>query len=428
MPGCSIIGMRFLTGVGLTLCLSLGAQASLPKPGGPMRAIDNVAQILEPPQGPEQSSEEDSSGIQRQINTFGSGATELPVRVIPSFWRTYPAGAHNAITDVPGLQVGHVTLTGESPRIRTGITAIVPNVALLTSSQGNLANTGFWAAGAILNGNGELTGLGPLETSGVLNSPILLTNTYAVGVAHQGVFDYYRRDFPGQWPGLLPVVGECFDGFYNTIQVPVLKPGDAVAAIASARSGPVPQGRVGAGTGMRSFELHAGIGSASRVVTLNGRQYTIGVLVNANHSRLDRLNPLLKDALAQYFAKSLDQVKEEDDRDRASLHTSATSRQGSIIVVIATDLPLNVKALHMLAERAGLGIANTGSVMATTSGDFAVAFSTANPVLLGDTAPTMVPNTTVHPDALTPVLQATVEAVTEAQINAIVAAHFRAGQ
>jgi D-aminopeptidase len=356
------------------------------------------------------------------------GVSTQPERLIPDYWRQFPTGAYNAITDVAGVQVGHLSLYRDRPsKIRTGVTAIVPDAALLTGGKGTLANTGFRASAVMLNGNGELTGMGPLQTAGLLNSPIILTNTYAVGAAHQGVFEYFAQHDPGQWEGQLPVVGECWDGFFNTIEEPVQAAQDTVMAIESAHSGPVPQGRVGAGTGMRSFELHAGIGSASRRVVINNREYTIGVLVNANHSRLNTLNPLLKTVLERSWGMPAERMKTADNADEA-VRPSKTgarpaSRQGSAIVVIATDLPLDALSLRQLAQRAALGIGNTGSIMATTSGDFAIAFSTTNPVPLGNQAPTVLTLSAIHPDALTPILQATVEAVTEAQLNAIVAAH-----
>ena len=369
--------------------------------------------------------------LQRVNNPAGEGISTQPVRLIPAHWRVFPTGAYNAITDVPGIQVGHRLVSRQaSPKIQTGVTAIVPNAALLTGNNtgvkpANLANTGFRAAGIMLNGNGELTGMGPLTTAGVLNSPIILTNTYAVGAAHDGVFRWFARHYPGEWNGQLPVVGECWDGFFSTIEESVLTPEDTVAVLDNVRSGPVAQGRTGAGSGMRSFEMHAGIGSSSRKVTLNGREYTVGVLVNSNHSRLPQLTPLFRTALEGHWGELLESVRDRDNRDKAfrSLLPPST-RQGSIMVVIATDLPLDSQALHQLAERAGLGIGNTGSTMATTSGDFAVAFSTANPLRLGDEASAVLPPASVvHPDALSPILQATVEAVTEAQLNAIVAAH-----
>lgn len=378
---------------------------------------------------------------QRVNNPVGEGITSQPARLLPSNWRVFPTGAYNAITDVPGIQIGHRTVSRPAgPKIQTGVTAIVPDAALLASSNNpaqpaNLATTGFRAAAVTLNGNGELTGMGPIHTAGILNSPIILTNTYSVGVAHEGVFQWYARHYPGQWGGQLPVVGECWDGFFSTIEAPALTPEDTVAALEAAQSGPMAQGRTGAGSGMRSFEMHAGIGSASRKVTLNGQEYTIGVLVNSNHSRLPQFSPLLRSALEGAWGKPLEAVREQDNRDKALRSATPTAsnpttgglpstRQGSIMVIIATDLPLDSQELRQVAERAGLGIGNTGSTMSTTSGDFALAFSTANPLQLGDNASDLLPLARlIHPDALSPVFQATVEAVTEAQLNAIVAAH-----
>jgi D-aminopeptidase len=366
--------------------------------------------------------------VRRLINPQGMGISSSPPRLIPPQWRHFESGPLNAITDVPSLKVGHMSVQSSYPhRLNTGVTAIVPDAANLLPG-GNLATTGFRASAVTLNGNGELTGMGPLLTAGVLNSPIVLTSTSAVGVAHTGVSHYMNLRFPGEWSGQLPVIGECWDGFFSDPrqQSPLL-PSDTMAAISAAKGGVLPQGRTGAGTGMRSFELHAGIGSASRQVVFNNQVYTIGVLVNSNHSKLAALNPELRAVLEQTWSKPLESIRDADNRDQAissgliSPHTP--TRQGSIMVIIATDLPLDAQALHQVAERAALGIANTGSFMATTSGDFALAFSTANPLLLGEAAPKIVASQTVHPDALSPVLQATVEAVTEAQLNAIVAAH-----
>ena len=366
------------------------------------------------------------SVTRRQVLPQGMGITNQPARLIPAFWRQFPTGQFNAITDVPGLKVGHVSVYRDLPsKVRTGVTAIVPDAASLTDGQGNLANTAFHAAAVNLNGNGELTGRGPLETAGLLNSPIILTNTYSVGAAHQGVFDYFAKHHRGQWTGQLPVIGECWDGYYNTIEDPALSPQDTVAALESAHSGPVQQGRTGAGTGMRSFEMHAGIGSASRKIRLNGKEYTIGVLVNANHSKLNNLNPLLRSALENQFQTPLENLRQSDNRDHANRPPLPSPRQGSIITMIATDLPLDSKALHQLAERAGLGIGNTGSIMATTSGDYAIAFSTANPVQVGENASPINKSETINPDFLSPIFQATIEAVTEAQLNSITAAHAK---
>ncbi len=348
-------------------------------------------------------------------------------------WEFQP-GPWNSITDVPQVKVGHVTIQKDTPHhIRTGVTAIVPY-------SGNLATVGLWASGLWLNGNGELTGLGPLQSAGILNSPILLTNTFSVGTVHTGVFKYFLKHYPAKepggtlWSGQLPVVGECYDGYFNTIEdLDAITPEDAVTAIEQAQSGPVAQGSVGAGTGMRSFELHAGIGSASRILQLGGRTYTLGVLVNMNHSHFRHLNPEIRARLEKTLGISLETLRKQDSQDSRFRQKAAgyqrspqtQSRQGSIMVVIATNIPLGPQELHAIAERAALGIGATGSAMNTTSGDGVIAFSTAEPIPLAESqAPApLLRQQTLHPDQLSPVYRATVEAVTEAQINALLASH-----
>lgn len=348
------------------------------------------------------------------------GVAPAPARIIPTYWRKFPTGTLNAITDVPGIQVGQLSLLQDQPVIiRTGLTAIVPKSPL---PNGNLANTGFPAAASILNGNGEVTGIAAILHSGLLNGPIILTNTPSVGIASQGVQAYFQQFFPDLWASELPVVAECWDGFFNTLDAKALQPEDVITAIRSARNGPVAQGRVGAGTGMRSFEMHGGIGSASRKIQIDNREYTLGVLVNSNHSRLDELNPLLKDALEAHWQKPPAEIRERDNQDRAT-QRPPQPRQGSIIIVIATDLPVDAHALQAMTNHAALGIAQAGGHMAVTSGDFALAFSTANATLMGNMAPTFRKIVTLHPQQLTPVFQAMTEAIVGAQLNALVASH-----
>lgn len=355
------------------------------------------------------------------------GFSDHPARLQFPQWQTFPSGLNNAITDVPGIKVGHLTYRQDLPKIiRTGVTAIVPDAERLTQGQGNLATTGYRAVTVSLSGNGELTGSSFINEFGVLNSPILLTNTRSVGIVYESLLRYFEAKFPGQWSCQLPVVGECWDGFFNTIEQPVIPSDAAEKVIQQAKPGPVLQGRVGAGTGMRSFELHAGIGSASRKISLGGQEYTVGVLVNSNHSRLSNLNPVIRQQLESRLG-SLDALRERDNLDAAhpTPKTSMLSapRQGSIQVVIATDLPLSQKELEAVAKRAGLGIGHTGSVMATTSGDFVTAFSTAHPIPLGSPASVIINATEIHPDEMTSVYKATIEAVIEAQMNALVASH-----
>jgi D-aminopeptidase len=386
----------------------------------PLSLPPAVIQLAQAPAPPSKASPKLS------ITASVSGVNGHPKPLNLPQWQTFIPGPNNAITDVPGLTVGQVTFRRDTPTIiRTGVTAIVPDAAFLTHNAENLATTGFRAAVFSLSGNGELTGGSFINEFGVLNGPILLTNTRSVGMVYEGVVRYFEKHHPGQWSSQLPVVGECWDGYYHDIERFVV-PAEAVEeAIQQTKPGPVPQGRVGAGTGMRSFELHAGIGSSSRQVTLGGQAYTIGVLVNSNHSRLKNLNPLIRQQLETRFG-SLDALKARDDRDAVRATTPSVlpqPRQGSIQIVIATDLPLSTRELTAMGWRAGLGVGHTGSAMATSSGDFVTVFSTANPIPMGKQVPPVISTSEVHPDEMTPVYRAVIEAVIEAQLNAIIASH-----
>ncbi|MBY0451005.1 MAG: P1 family peptidase [Cyanobacteria bacterium] len=375
---------------------------------------------------------------------------------LPAYFQQLPSGKNHTITDVPGVRVGHVTYlkTEALPPIATGVTAVLP------TSTDALSNTGFWAAVYSLNGNGELTGTHFIQQSGLLNGPILLTNTRAVGVVFEGVHQYFEQHGKEGWASELPVVGECWDGFFNG-NPRVVRPEDVSTAILNASTDPVAQGRVGAGCGMRSFELHAGIGSASRQVARAEKYYTVGVLVNTNHSVLSRLNPALKTSLEAYLSKSqhrplsLQQLSEEDNRDVVpalkvflkklnenkqnekklnpkpdqNSGPDAPGRQGSIMVIIATDAPLLPHQLQALARHAGLGIGLAGGLAATHSGDLILAFSTANAILMKgwgvEDASTLAMPVLVSEGVMNQLYAATIEAVVDAQMQAIIAAHAK---
>lgn len=343
---------------------------------------------------------------------------EAPNRLVLPQWQFEP-GTFNAITDVPGVLVGHVTVERDTPhRIRTGVTAILPH-------PGDLSNTAVWASGGWLNGNGELTGLGYIQESGLLTSPVMLTNTYAVGRVHDGVFAYFDKHSGGHWAGQLPVVGECWDGYFNTItDRTAIGTEEVIRAIESAHGGKVEQGRVGAGAGMRSFELHAGIGTASRKILWGGKTYHVGVLVNMNHSLLGQLDPGVRKLLETRLG-DLEEVRVRDalDKVRKQAMGEPTSRQGSMMTVIATDLPMAPHQLRALIQRTALGIGAMGSTMNTTSGDGVVVFSTAKVIKLDGEPQQPEFREWMSYDALSPVYRATVEAVTEAQLNALLAAH-----
>jgi D-aminopeptidase len=316
---------------------------------------------------------------------------------------TLPTGKHNAITDVEGVLVGHVTLiegsgeliVGKGP-VRTGVTAVLPH-------SDDIYQNNVYAAAEALNGNGEMTGMAWVNERGQLEVPVVLTNTLSVGEGYSGVVMYMLKQSPLRVP--LPVVAECYDGGLNDIAGRHVTVDHVVQAIETAKTGPVPEGSVGAGTGMRAYRFKAGIGTASRVVS-DG--HTVGVLVNANCGR--RPNLLIAGA----------PVGRE-----LPVQTSPT-RDGSIIVVIATDAPLLPHQLRRLCKRAALGIGRTGTVSRTSSGDFAIAFSTAH--RLSRTRADRDTVTTLRDNRLTALFQATIEATEEAIINSMCVAEPMVGQ
>ena len=314
-------------------------------------------------------------------------------------------GRWNAITDVAGVEVGHVTLVaGEA--VRTGVTVVLPR------GRSEAARTPCFGAVVSLNGNGEMTGAHWVRESGLVEGPIALTNTNAVGVVRDAIIDYAARRWPPAGTGStvwsLPVVAETWDGTLNDIYGRHVKAEHLFAAIEAARPGPVAEGGVGGGTGMVCHEYKGGIGTASRVLPEGDGAYTVGVLVQANHGRREQLRiaglPVgreLRDGL----------VREEE--------------AGSIIIVVATDAPLLPHQLERLGRRAALGLARTGSVAGNGSGDLFLAFSTANPALDESRRTltlTMLPN-----DRMNPLFEATVGATEEAVVNALVAGRTTRG-
>jgi len=316
---------------------------------------------------------------------------------------TLPTGTYNAITDVEGVLVGHVTLiegsgelvVGKGP-VRTGVTAIVPHGE--DSFRKNI-----FAAAEALNGNGEMTGMAWINERGQLEVPVVLTNTLSVGEGYSGVVEYMLKRGTGRVP--LPVVAECYDGGLNDIAGRHVTVDHVVKAIEIATGDAVPEGSVGAGTGMRSYGFKAGIGTASRVVP-DG--HTVGVLVNANCGRRPEL-----------LIAGVPVGREIPVQD-------SPTRDGSIIVVIATDAPLVPHQLRRLCKRAALGIGRTGTVSRTSSGDFAIAFSTA--YRLPRTRADRDTITTLRDGRLNAIFQATIEATEEAIVNAMCVAEPMTGR
>ena len=310
-------------------------------------------------------------------------------------------GPLDAITDVAGVRVGQVTVVrGEGPgAARTGVTAILAH-------GGDLWREKVPAATWVMNGNGEMTGTIWLNTQGALDVPLLLTNTMNIPRVADGVLDYMLKRYPELGRSddvVVPVVAECDDSTLNDARERHVTPEDAVRAIESAKTGPVEEGSVGAGAGMVAYEFKAGIGTASRVLTKEDGGWTVGVLVNANMGKRREL--------------TVDGVPV--GRELTELPVRA--KDGSIIVVIATDAPLDHLKLGRLASRAAIGVARTGSSVRHGSGDLFLAFSTGNRVPHYPKAATYA-MTVVDDDHLNPLFEAAEEATEEAILNALTAA------
>ena len=324
----------------------------------------------------------------------------------------YVPGPFNAITDVEGVKVGHRTLMrgegplkpGEGP-VRTGVTVIVP--------RDDVWHKKVAAGSFVLNGTGEMTGLAWVAESGFLEYPIALTNTLNVPRVANGVMSWMIKQYPEigiSDDTLTPVVAECDDGRLNDIQGRHVSEQDVMTALDGATSGSVKEGTVGAGTGMVSYGFKGGIGTASRRLPATEGGYTIGVLVNANHGRRPEL---------VVGGVPVGRLYETSPPMAQAL--SPGQSEGSIIIVIATNAPLDGRQLTRLAKRAALGLARTGSTARHGSGDFILAFSTANVIPHYPKEPTynLIHLADTH---LNPMITATVEATEESILNALTTA------
>lgn len=323
-------------------------------------------------------------------------------------------GPWNAITDVKGVEAGHLTLiegegklvVGKGP-VRTGVTAIFP--------QGRSFRERVFGAWFTLNGNGEMTGTTWLRESGCLGTPILITNTHSVGVVRDAVIEWNaKRGLTGDYSGdfSLPVVAETWDGFLNDIDGFHIKKEHVFQVLESARSGPVAEGNVGGGTGMVCHQFKGGIGTSSRVLSQGEGGYVIGVLVQANYGSRDLLT-----IAGVPVGKEIPDLLPKTGRTNED--------QGSIIVVVATNAPLLPHQLDRLVKRVPLGIGIVGGRGGNSSGDIFIAFSTANPEAgktSGTASLTMLPN-----ERMNPLFNATAQAVEEAIVNALVAAETMTG-
>jgi D-aminopeptidase len=332
-------------------------------------------------------------------------------------------GPLNAITDVQGVRVGHTTLiegegaleVGSGP-VRTGVTVILP--------PGMVWRDPVFAGCHRLNGNGELTGLEWVREAGMLTTPIGLTNTHSVGIVRDALVAHelkQRGSAPGYWWSL-PVVGETWDGMLNDVSGFHVRADHVHAAIAGATDGPVPEGAVGSGTGMICHGFKGGIGTASRVRPTAEGGYTVGVLVQANHGRRERL-----------VINGVPVGRELGDHVTPTPAGSGSAEgAGSIIVVVATDAPLLPTQCTRLAQRAGLGIARTGGVGEHSSGDLFFCFATGNRAPRSDAAgqpgPVTVPLQMLADTFITGLFDAVVDCTEEAIVNALLAAETMVGR
>ncbi len=323
-------------------------------------------------------------------------------------------GPNNAITDVPGVEVGFTTIQRSAVKagdaqVYTGVTAILP--------RGKRSQPVPVLAGQFdFNGNGEMTGTHWIRDAGYFTGPICLTNSHSLGIVHHAavryMIDTHAEHFQKFHAWAMPVVAETYDGVCSDICGLHVTEEHALAALRAARGGPVMEGNVGGGTGMATYEFKGGTGTSSRRVEIHGRAFTVGVLVQSNFGKRSELN-----VLGVPVGKHL--------TEHAIFSDHGLPEQGSIIVVIATDIPMTAKQLERLAKRGALGIGRTGTSGGHYSGDLMVAFSVANPIYhpaLGEPQPFAFQYESVNDAHCDEIFPQAVDAVEEAVLNALVAA------
>ena len=343
------------------------------------------------------------------VQASDAGEPRLRARDVGIVVGSYAPGLNNAITDVAGVTVGQASIiSGDGPLkpgigpVRTGVTVVIP--------RDDVWHKKVPAGAFVLNGTGEMTGLAWVTESGFLEYPIALTNTLNVPRVANGVMTWMITRYPEIGitdDTLTPVVAECDDGRLNDMQGRHVSEADVVKALENASSGIVQEGTVGAGTGMVSYGFKGGIGTSSRRLQETEGGYTIGVLVNANQGR--RPDLIVDGVAVGRLYETVPPVAQA---------TSPGQSEGSIIVIIATDAPLDSRQLTRLAKRAALGLARTGSTARHGSGDFMLAFSTANSIPHYPKEPTFQ-QTHLADTHLNPLITATVEATEEAILNAL---------
>jgi L-aminopeptidase/D-esterase-like protein len=323
-------------------------------------------------------------------------------------------GAFNAITDVPGVEVGYCTLirgegplvVGEGP-VRTGVTAIFPHGRAR-------ANAGAYAGWFSMSGNGEMTGMAFVEERGRFDGPITITNTHSCGLARDVTARWlFSRREPGDkadQPFWLPVAAETCDDALNDMNGHHVREEHVIAAFDDARSGPIQEGSVGGGTGMRCYEFKGGSGTASRIVAYAGESYSVGAFVQSNFGK-----------------RHLMTIAGIPVGLEIPLEGEATDENGSIIIIVATDAPMAPHQLRRVARRAAFGIARSGGIASNESGDLILAFSTANAAAV-ETHEGVVEARFLGEQAMSRFYEATIQAVDEAIMNSLFAAETMVGR
>ncbi|MBK5255073.1 MAG: P1 family peptidase [Vicinamibacteria bacterium] len=323
-------------------------------------------------------------------------------------------GPLNAITDVAGVRVGQVTLV-EGDKVRTGVTAILPH-------EGNVFQDKV--AGGVFIGNafGKLAGSTQVQELGTIETPIVLSNTLAVGAVVDAVVGWTLAQ-PGNEAvrSVNALVGETNDGGLSDIRSQPVRKEHVFAAIREAREGPVAEGAVGAGTGTVAFGFKGGIGTSSRVAPVEGKNYIVGVLVQTNFGGVLSVDgvPVGKELGRHPFARSR--------AGSAGSGSAVDTADGSCMIVVATDAPLSPKDLSRLAARAIFGLARTGSSYSNGSGDFAIAFSTAKELRVAYGSTAVTPRPSLLTEAVSPLFEAVLEATEEAVLNSILKAETTTG-
>lgn len=318
----------------------------------------------------------------------------LPENSRAKIMNKYPKGKKNLITDVPGVKVGHVTLRDDEKDIHTGVTAILPH-------EGNLFKNKVAAGVSVINGFGKSAGLVQIDELGTIESPIIMTNTFGVGTALNACLRYMlaQNEDIGVTTGTVNcVVTECNDGVLNDIRGMHVTEEDVLNALKNA-SEDFDEGDVGSGTGMCCMGIKGGIGSASRVVKVKDKAYTLGAILMSNFGEPGNL-------------------RIDGRKIPAPLPKAEDKDKGSVIIVIGTDLPLSDRQLRRVAKRATVGLGRVGSYLGNGSGDIAIAFSTSN-IVPHYCESGIIDMKMVHDDALDNIFEATAETVEEAVISSL---------